>query len=502
MKRQAPNRAALLMRSRILRRLLGPAVAAALVLAAASLIAPQAQAAVDTNTWYTIEARHSGLVMDIANASTQPGAALTQYTANNGPNQQFRFIDAGGGYYRIQARHSGLVLDVSGRSSANGADIVQWDDLNGMNQQWQLTENADGYHSIISRSSGKALDVWERSTAPGARVSQYTPTGSANQQWRLTPVGSSGGSEPYGYLFAYMLGEGSANGEQVYFALSRGDNPLAYDALNDGRPVATSTVGERGARDPFIVQHPETGRYYMIATDLRIYGNGDWDRAQRHGSRSLVVWESSDLVNWTASRLAQVSPPSAGNTWAPEAYWDPSRNAFVVYWASKLYATSDHSDNTYHRMMYATTTDFRSFSSPQVWVDKGYSTIDSTVTQHDSTYYRYTKDERSGTSCGKFIVSETSTTLTNTDWAFQRECIGQGALNQGEGPLVFKSNTENTWYMFIDEYGGRGYIPFETTDLAGGQWTPSSTYSLPGRPRHGMILPLTAAQYEGLQNGD
>lgn len=490
------------MRTRIRRRLSGLAVAAALAVAAVVLIAPQAQAAVDTDTWYTIEARHSGLVMDIASASTEPGADLTQYTSTGGANQQFRFIDAGSGYYQIQARHSGLVLDVSGQSSANGADIIQWNDLDTTNQQWRLTENADGYHSIVSRSSGKALDVWERSTEPGARVSQYTPTGSSNQQWRLTPVDGepSDPGAPYGYLFAYMKGEGSSDGEQVYFALSRGDNPLAYDSLNGGRPVAVSTVGEQGARDPFIVRHPDTGRYYMIATDLRIYGNGDWNRASRYGSRSLVVWESSDLVNWTSSRLEQVSPPAAGNTWAPEAYWDPSQNAFVVYWASKLYSTPDHSDDTYHRMMYATTTDFRDFSEPQVWVDKGYSTIDSTVIEDDGMYYRYTKDERSGGSCGKFILAETSTSLTNTDWSFQRDCIGQGTIDRGEGPLVFKSNTEEKWYMLIDEYGGRGYVPFETTDLAGGQWTPSSNYSLPGRPRHGMILPLTAEQYQTLQN--
>ena len=142
------------MHTRIRRRLLGLAVTAALALAAVFFVAPQAQAAVDTNTWYTIEARHSGLVMDIAGASTQPGAALIQNTRNDGASQQFRFIDAGGGYYRIQARHSGLVLDVSGRSTANGADVIQWNDLNGTNQQWRLTENADGYNSIVNLSSG------------------------------------------------------------------------------------------------------------------------------------------------------------------------------------------------------------------------------------------------------------------------------------------------------------------------------------------------------------
>ncbi|GAB3235832.1 hypothetical protein GCM10027447_33750 [Glycomyces halotolerans] len=476
------------------------AAVAAVALAAVFLVGPPANAAIDTGTWYAIESRHSGLVLDISGGSSEPGAELIQYNRTGASNQQFRFIDAGNGHYRIQARHSGHVLDVYDWDASNGAQIVQWTDVNNTNQQWEARENAEGYYVFVNRFSGKALDVWEQSTSPGSRISQYNVTGGANQQWRLSPVGSGSGTDPYGYLFAYMLGEGSADGEQVYFALSRGDNPLAYDALNGGRPVATSTVGEQGARDPFIVQHPGTGRYYMIATDLKIHGNGDWDRAQRHGSLSLVVWESNDLVNWTSSRLARVSPDSAGNTWAPEAYWDPSQNAFVVYWASKLYSTSDHSDSTYHRMMYATTTDFRNFSEARVWVDKGYSTIDSTIAEDDGTYYRYTKDERSGTSCGKFILSETSSSLTNTNWAFQTECIGSGTISHGEGPLVFKSNTENRWYMFIDEYGGRGYVPFETTDLSSGQWTPVSNYSLPGRPRHGMVLPLTAEQYDRLQS--
>jgi hypothetical protein len=38
----------------------------------------------------------------------------------------------------------------------------------------------------------------------------------------------------------------------------------------------------------------------VIATDLRIFGNGDWDAAQRHGSKYIEVWESTDLVHWSA----------------------------------------------------------------------------------------------------------------------------------------------------------------------------------------------------------
>ncbi|MER5978369.1 family 43 glycosylhydrolase [Streptomyces sp. NPDC001857] len=304
-----------------------------------------------------------------------------------------------------------------------------------------------------------------------------------------------------GYLFSYFTGEGTADGEQVSFALSKGDDPLKWRELNDGRPVLTSSLGERGLRDPFIIRSPEGDKFYQIATDLRIYGNGDWDAAQRTGSKSIMVWESTDLVHWTDQRLVRVSPDSAGNTWAPEAFYDAERGEYVVFWASKLYADAGHTGDTYNRMMYATTRDFYTFSEPKVWVDRGYSVIDSTVIRHDGVYYRLSKDERNNSSStpnSKFVFEEKSDSLLNLSWEPVAEGIGKGAMNAAEGPLVFKSNTEDKWYAFLDEFGGRGYIPFETTDLASGVWTPSTGYELPARPRHGTVLPVTQAEYDRL----
>ncbi|TLS42574.1 1,4-beta-xylanase [Streptomyces montanus] len=308
-----------------------------------------------------------------------------------------------------------------------------------------------------------------------------------------------------GYLFAYFTGEGTADGEQIRYALSRGNDALHWRELNAGKPVLTSTIGEKGLRDPFVIRSPEGDKFYMIATDLRMYQNssGSWDQVQRHGSKSIMVWESTDLVNWTDQRLVKVSPDNAGNTWAPEAYWDDTLGEFVVFWASKLYADDDpdHTGSTYNKMLYATTKDFRTFSEPKVWDDPGYSVIDSTVVKHNGTYYRYTKDERdpsSSSPCSKFITGEKSTSLTDTSYDFVSDCIGSGSIDRGEGPTVFKSNIENKWYLFIDEYGGRGYVPFETTDLDSGKWTMSKNYQLPASPRHGTVMPVTQAEYDRL----
>jgi len=300
-----------------------------------------------------------------------------------------------------------------------------------------------------------------------------------------------------GYLFAYFTGEATADGEQIRYALSRGDDPLHWRELNQGRPVLTSTIGEQGLRDPFLIRSPEGDRFFLIATDLRMYENssGSWDEVQRHGSRSIMIWESADLVHWSDQRLVEVAPADAGNAWAPEACYDPDLGAYVVFWASKRHGS------TYNTMLYATTEDFRTFSEPQLWNDPGHSVIDSTVVRHEGTYYRFTKDERdpdSGSPYAKFITVEKSTRLTSTTYAFLAEGIGSGTTEHGEGPVVFKSNTGDKWYLFIDEYGGRGYVPFETTDLESGRWTACTAYQLPASPRHGTVLPVTREEYDRL----
>ncbi|MDQ4051592.1 MAG: family 43 glycosylhydrolase [Actinomycetota bacterium] len=318
---------------------------------------------------------------------------------------------------------------------------------------------------------------------------------------------------PYtGYAFSYFTGNSIA-GEKIYFAASRGNDALTWDELNEGQPLLESTMGEMGLRDPFLIRSPEGDRFFLIATDLSIGRNGNWDRAQRQGSRYLEVWESTDLVNWSEQRHVLVSPETAGNTWAPEAYWDEELQSYVVFWASKLYAESDtgHTGSTYNRMLYATTRDFVTFSQPKIWQDRGESRIDSTVIKEGGTYYRFTKDEGGGGTGCSDIIQEKASSLTavdlpgNPSWTMQDSCIGRDAGTSAvEGPSIFKANPGDDgsrYYLFVDEYGGRGYIPLGTDDLEAPNWKVPSTYSLPASPRHGTVLPVTQSELDRLREG-
>jgi hypothetical protein len=148
-----------------------------------------AAATVDTNAWYVLVNRNSGKALDVYNLATNDGARITQWSRNDGNQQQWQFVDSGGGYYRVKSRLSGKVLDVYNFSTANGAAIVQWADGNGTNQQFRLADSDSGYVRLINRNSNKALEVQGAATNDGGNIVQYDDWGGANQQWQLVRVG-------------------------------------------------------------------------------------------------------------------------------------------------------------------------------------------------------------------------------------------------------------------------------------------------------------------------
>ena len=145
-------------------------------------------ATVNPSAWYVLVNRNSGKAMDVYNLATTDGARITQWSRNDGAQQQWQFVDSGGGYYRLKSRLSGKVLDVSGRSTADGGPIVQWTDNNATNQQFSV-QSVDGYIQLVNRNSGKALEVQGGSTADGGNIVQYADWNGSNQQWQLVRIG-------------------------------------------------------------------------------------------------------------------------------------------------------------------------------------------------------------------------------------------------------------------------------------------------------------------------
>ena len=312
-----------------------------------------------------------------------------------------------------------------------------------------------------------------------------------------------------GYLFAYFTSATDPDGEQVHFALSAGPAPLEWKVLNGGRPVLRSNVGELGVRDPFLLRAAglpgESARYYLLATDLCIARRNQataWEDCIRAGSRSIVIWESTDLVTWSGPRLVEVAPPDAGNAWAPEAVFDAASGTYLVYWASTLHPPSDAPvQQQYHRMFCSTTADFRTFTPARAWIDRGWSVIDSTMVEADGFFYRFSKDELSADSSSpdaKFITVERSERPDSTRYAAVATGIGKNDVVHGEGPIVVRGLEADSWFLFIDEFGLRRYRAFTSDSLEATTWTPVAAAMPPGAS-HGSILTLTAAERARLE---
>jgi hypothetical protein len=82
-----------------------------------------------------------GLVMEVANQSSQPGHEIDMWTLNGGNNQQWFFQPQRGGWWAmVNVNYSWqtpvLALDVQGASASAGAGLVQNYFDGGMSQEW------------------------------------------------------------------------------------------------------------------------------------------------------------------------------------------------------------------------------------------------------------------------------------------------------------------------------------------------------------------------------
>lgn len=302
--------------------------------------------------------------------------------------------------------------------------------------------------------------------------------------------------ENTGYLFVHFTGE-QKDGEQIYFSLSR--DGLHWQDLNGGRPILTSDIGEKGARDPFVIRSPWENagapRYYLIATDLRIEAGKGWHVAQYQGSRDILVWESKDLIHWDGPAARTVGVEGAGCVWAPEAIYDKEEDAILIFWASMVKLPGDKEPK--QRIYGAYTRDFRNFTVPFLFMEKENHVIDSTIIRRPEGYYRYTKDETT-----KKIRVDFGKTLQPEAFR-QLESSALDQLTGVEGPEIFQFHDREEWCLMVDRFAeGKGYLPLVTENLSEGGFRVLADGEFDmGRTkkRHGGIINITEEEYRALE---
>lgn len=322
-------------------------------------------------------------------------------------------------------------------------------------------------------------------------------------------------AEMGGYLWLNFGTEGGY--EKIFYGYS--EDGLTWTKLNKVNGTSRSILSNHakgsdlGVRDPHLIRSVNGDKYWILGTDLHAEGGGTggsgWN--QLGASQYLVIWESTDLVNWSEPRLVHAGFADAGCVWAPEAIYDDTKGDYVVYWSARDKSKADTNENAL-RVYVCRTKDFVTFTEPKVWLSEDQDTgdevniIDTSIVKDNGKFYRFSTSDWN-------TVIDVSDTLDTEDvldvrygesaskpkGSWTRLVTRSGSSAAGfsgmEGVTVYQL-PNGKWCVMGDN---QGYKAFVTDDLSSGKFTAANASFPDGAFRHGTVVRLTKEEDARIQ---
>ena len=296
-----------------------------------------------------------------------------------------------------------------------------------------------------------------------------------------------------GYLFAYFEGQGEQQ-EHLRFALS--NDGVNWRALNGNRPVVSSdSISESGGiRDPHILRG-EDGRFYIVATDMKVAQYG-WNE-----NPGIVLLKSDDLIHWSHAKinLSKDYPKHFADAywvWAPQTIYDRKAKKYMIYFT--LQRDDRKSLVTYYA--YANK-DFTGFEGePKRLFSAKYGSIDNDIIEKDGTFHLFYKGNTKDAD-GKEIkngiqqaVSKSLKGKWKEDFKYLDAYAGKTPV---EGSSIFKLNGKEEYVLMYDMYTSGRYEYQTSKDLY--TFSEPKAFTKDFFPRHGSVISLTHDELQRLQ---
>lgn len=259
---------------------------------------------------------------------------------------------------------------------------------------------------------------------------------------------------------------------ELRFASSR--NGYTWESVQNGKAFFTARAA---FRDPSIVRGTD-GLFHCVYTTA--------------DPRSIGYISSHDLVNWSAPRWLPVMghEPQTVVTWAPELFWDRTRNEWLITWSSDVagkFRTDKDDEKFIHRLYACTTKDFKTFSPTWLFFDPGHNVIDPQMVEYKGKYVLFYKDER--LTPDRKVIMVTESNDPRGPYPLGRETIPNAPI-EGSSALVFMNNM----IVYFDAYVDDAMGAMTSQDLI--TWTDISEQTwFPKGHRHGSVLRVTAEEF-------